>query len=102
MSLSLPVEIANIILPFAPLFSKRVWSHAQILVVGALLATGKRTITSILGVMGSRYEEHFQSYHRVLNRAVWSSKDASRVLLMMLVTMAGSNWANHHGYRRYN
>ena len=87
MSLSLPVEIANIILPFAPLFSKRVWSHAQILVVGALLATGKRTITSILGVMGLSEEEHFQSYHRVLNRAVWSSLEASRVLLMMLVTM---------------
>ena len=87
MSLSLPVEVAKIILPFAALFSKRVWGHAQILVVGAILATGKRTITSILGVMGLSEEEHLQSYHRVLNRAVWSSLEASRVLLMMLVTM---------------
>lgn len=37
--------------------------------------------------MGLSEEEHFQSYHRVLNRAVWSSLEASRVLLMMLVTM---------------
>lgn len=73
MSPNLPVEIASIILPFAALFSKRVWCHAQILVVGAILATGKRTITLILGVMGARYEEQFQNYHRVLNRAVWSS-----------------------------
>lgn len=87
MSLNLPVEIASIILPFAALFSKRVWCHAQILMVGAILATGKRTITSILGVMGLSESEHFQNYHRVLNRAVWSSLEGSRVLLMMLVTM---------------
>src|SRR3712207_3895863 len=29
--------------------------------------------------------EHFQCYHRVLNRAVWSAREASRVLLGLLV-----------------
>ena len=87
MNLNLPVEIVSIILPFAALFSKPVWSHAQILLVGAILATGKRTITSVLAVMGLSEEEHFQNYHRVLNRAVWSGLEASRVLLMILVTM---------------
>ena len=85
--MNLPVEIASIILPFAALFSKRVWCHAQVLVVGAILATGKRTVTSILGVMGLTESEHFQNYHRVLNRTVWSSLAASRVLLMMLITI---------------
>lgn len=37
--------------------------------------------------MGLSQEEHFQNYHRVLNRAVWSSLEASRMLLMMLITM---------------
>ena len=69
------------------MFSKRVWCQAQVLVVGAILTTGKRTITSVLGVMGLTQEEHFQNYHRVLNRAVWSSLEASRILLIMLVTV---------------
>lgn len=37
--------------------------------------------------MGLSEEEHFQNYHRVLNRAVWSNLKASRILLMTLVTM---------------
>lgn len=87
VNLNLPVEIVSIILPFAALFSKPVWNHAQILLVGAILATGKRTITSVLAVMGLSEEKHFQNYHRVLNRAVWSGLEASRVLLMILVKM---------------
>ena len=87
VSLNLPVQVASIIEPFAAVFSKRVWCQAQILVVGAILTTGKRTITSVLGVMGLTQEEHFQNYHRVLNRAVWSSLEASRILLIMLVTV---------------
>lgn len=87
MNVNLPVEIASIILPFARLFTKPVWSHVQTLLVGAIITTGKRTITSILNVIGLSEEEHFQNYHRVLNRAVWSSLEASRVLLMALVAI---------------
>jgi len=58
VNLNLPVEIVSIILPFATLFSKPVWSHAQILLVGAILATGKRTMTSVLAVLGLSEEKH--------------------------------------------
>jgi DDE superfamily endonuclease len=84
---NLPAEIASIITPFATLFSNPVWQKVQILFVGAILATGKRTVTSILSVMGLTQEKHFQNYHRVLNRSVWSSLADRRVLLTMLVTM---------------
>lgn len=70
---------------FAPLFSKRVWQHVQILVVGAILTPRKRTVTAVLRVMGLSEEKHFQNYHRVLSRAVWSSRAASQVLLKQLV-----------------
>lgn len=83
----MPVEIASIVLPFAALFTKPVWSHIQILLVGVILTTGKRTITSVLAVMGLSEEKHFQNYHRVLNRSVWSSLEASRILLMIMVAM---------------
>jgi len=50
--LTLPVELANLIVGFAPLFSNPVWEHVQVLLVGAILAPGKRTVTSALRARG--------------------------------------------------
>lgn len=83
--LTLPKDYCTLISTFANVFSKRVWCHVQVLLVGAILAPGKRTVTSVLRVMGLSDEVHFQNYHRVLNRAVWSSLEVSRVLLMLLI-----------------
>jgi hypothetical protein len=46
MNTTIPVEITSILLPFAALFTKPVWGYAQTLVMGAILTTLKRTITS--------------------------------------------------------
>ena len=70
---------------FAPLFSDRVWWQVQTLLVGALLAPGKRTVTSCLRILGLSQERHFVNYHRVLSRARWSGREASRLLLGLLV-----------------
>jgi len=83
--LSMPVTLTRWIVRFAPLLSKRVWEHAQVLIVGALLAPGKRTVTAVLRVLGREQEPHFQKYHRVLNRARWSSVAVARVLLALVV-----------------
>ena len=82
---SLPPEMIVVCAPFAQLFSDRVWHHAQVLVLGAILASGKRTVSSCLRVMGLAWETHFTNYHRVLNRAQWSALQASKVLLGLLV-----------------
>ncbi|MBE9079877.1 transposase [Romeria aff. gracilis LEGE 07310] len=81
------MEIVSVIGLFAPLFSHRVWDSALVLVVGAILAPGKRTVSAILRVMGPSQAENYQTYHRVLNRAVWSSLNASRILLVHLVSV---------------
>jgi hypothetical protein len=73
--------------PFAQLFSDRVWLHAQVLVVGAILVPGKRTVSSCLRVMGVAWEYHFTNYHRVLNRATWSAWQASKILLGLIVVL---------------
>jgi hypothetical protein len=72
---------ASLLQAFAPLFRSRVWSSAQVLLLGAILAPGERTVTSVLRIVGLGKERHFQNYHRVLNRARWSSREASRILL---------------------
>jgi hypothetical protein len=81
----MPCEFVNLIVAFAPLFSKPVFQQAQTLLMGAILAPAKRTVTSTLRVMGLSEDEHFQNYHRVLNRAAWSPLAASRILLRLLV-----------------
>jgi hypothetical protein len=83
--LHLPREIIAVLRRFAPVFSERTWDWAQVLLVGAILAPGQRTVTAILRVMGLSGEAQFQNYHRVLNRATWSSRALSRILLRALV-----------------
>jgi hypothetical protein len=50
--LTLPAALVPLIIEFAPRFSKPVWEHAKVLLVGAMLAPGKRTVTACLRVMG--------------------------------------------------
>jgi hypothetical protein len=83
---TLPPEFAPIILAFAPLFRKSgTWKHAQLLLLGAILAPGKRTVTSALRILGLSADRYFQNYHRVLNRAVWIPRHASLILLRLLL-----------------
>src|SRR3712207_2695516 len=82
---TLPPKMVQLLAPFAPLFSKRVWQHAQVLLIGAILAPGRRTVSSALRAMGLEREKRFHRYHRVLSHASWSSKEASRVLLGLVV-----------------
>jgi DDE superfamily endonuclease len=84
--LSLPPLFVALLAVFAPLFSDRVWQQAQVLFVGAMLAPGKRTVTSCLRIAGLGEERRFVHYHRVLSRARWRGREASRLLLGLLIT----------------
>ncbi len=81
----MPPEFAAIMIAFQPLFSKSVFQHANVLTAGAILAPGRRTVASVLRIMGLSRLATFQNYHRVLNRAAWSARAAAQVLLLMLV-----------------
>src|ERR671937_1628109 len=85
--LSLPIAFSSAIGVFAPVFSRPVWQHVKVLLTGAVLAPGQRTVTAILRIMGLSAAPNFQTYHRVLNRAVWSPLYASRLLLRLLVAV---------------
>ncbi len=80
----LPPELAPVMIPFRSIFSKSVYRRALVLVVGALLAVRARTVTAALRVMGRDHAPDFGTYHRVLNRAVWSPREAARLLLLQL------------------
>src|SRR5512135_400430 len=88
----LPPEIIALLAAFAPLFSDRAWNKAQVLAVGAILATGHRTVCSALRVMGLSRERHFTNYHRVLNRDAWSCLASGQVLLGLIVAVLPRDW----------
>ncbi|MGH2614857.1 MAG: transposase, partial [Thermomicrobiales bacterium] len=82
---TLPATMIAVLRAFAPLFSPRVWSHAQVLLVGAILAPAQRTVAAALRVTGRAQGRQFHRYHRVLSRAAWSGLAVGRVLLGLLV-----------------
>jgi hypothetical protein len=83
--LILPRILVTVLGAFAPMFSKRVVEPVKRLLVGAILAPGKRTITAVLRVMGHSDNVHFQNDHRVLSRARWPALRGGRIWLSSLV-----------------
>ena len=81
----LPARFAAVILAFAPLFVHRSWQHARVLLVGAILTPGRRTVASVLRITGRSHERRFVNYHRVLSRAAWCPRTGARTLLGLLV-----------------
>jgi hypothetical protein len=55
------------------------------LLSGAILAPGRRTITAALRILGRERDPDFCTYHRILNRAAWPSRTAESRLLALLI-----------------
>lgn len=89
---SLPAAIIAVLHPFAVLFSRPVWGYVQVLLVGAVLCRGPRTVTAILRVMGLGGEKRFAKYHRVLSRARWSGLQGGKILLGLLISLLPPAW----------
>ena len=83
--LTLPDSIVAVLLPFATLFQRRTWIKAQVLLAGAILSPGQRTVASALRIMGLSGDRNYARYHHVLNRAAWSPLQVSQVLLRLLI-----------------
>ena len=84
---SLSPIILAVLQPFSILFSKPSWKKALTLILGALICTGKRTVCSSLRAMGLSNDISFSKYHHLLNRAKWSSLQASKILFFMLISL---------------
>ena len=83
----LPAAIITLLTTFELCFTKPTWKYAQTLLIGAILCTGNRTVTACLRVMGLSNEKHFDRYHNVLSRAVWSGLQASKILFGLLILL---------------
>lgn len=82
---TLVATMIRLLPPFGPLYSRRVWQNAQVLLMGAILAPGRRRASSALRAMGLDQHKRLHRYHWVLSHDSWSSVRASRVLFGLLV-----------------
>ena len=80
-----PPVLAAWLSVFRPCFTAPVWNHVLVLVAGAVLAPGKRTVTQALRVMGLGDEPGFGRYREVLNRARWDARALARLLLLHIL-----------------
>jgi len=80
-----PAKLARWMRPFAAGFTAPTWQHVLVLVIGAILAPGRRTVAAALRVTGLDQDPHFTNYHRVLNRNRWSGRKIARRLFRLLV-----------------
>ena len=81
----LPARFASVIIAFAPLFVQRSWQHAQTLLIGAILAPGRRTVTRRLRLMGRRREREVANAPRGLSRAAGGLRAGARLRLGRLL-----------------
>ena len=83
--LELPERFVSRLASFADLFTRPTWSNVLVLVAGVVLAPGRRTVTAALRILGRDRDPAFCTFHRILNRAAWSSRAAAGRLLILLI-----------------
>src|ERR687890_444123 len=71
--------------PFAAALGRQTWRRAVVLVTGALLSPGRRTVTSALRAAGPGNAPGFANYHKVLSEGRWSGLALAERLLALLV-----------------
>jgi len=82
----LPTEIITVFAHFQPAFTQPSYRKVVVLLVGTILARGRRTVTAALRAVGYQQHQQWAKYHHLLNRANWSGLTVSRLLLQLLVT----------------
>src|SRR5713101_1935832 len=82
----LPERFLSRLAGFADLFTRPTWPTVLVLLAGVILAPGRRTVTAALRILGRDRDPDFCTFHRVLNRAAWSSRAVAGRLLLLLVT----------------
>lgn len=82
---SILTDTLPVFLELAPAFTRPTFARAQLLVVAAVLTTGRRTIANLLRTLGALVPGQASSYHRLLSHARWSGLQLAALLLRFLL-----------------
>src|SRR5918994_1556139 len=84
--MKLPNFAVPVLSTFQPSFSTPTYHRFLVLLLGAILTTGRQTITNILRTVRHHAKGHISSDHRVFSQRRWSSWELARMLLTFVFT----------------
>jgi len=84
-AVAVPALLAAWLAPFRDGFAAAVWPRVLVLITGAVLAPGQRTVSAALRVMGLADQPGFGRYHAVLSEARWDGRALAYKLLRHLL-----------------
>ena len=80
----LPQVMEEILMPFAAAFNQPTAVRMQVILVGVILARGRRTVTNIVWTMGDLASGDCSAFHRVFSRAPWNMLQPGKSLATLL------------------
>ena len=89
--INLPSVAEPLLMSFSIAFTEPTFQRSLVLLVGAILAKGRRTITNLLWAVGDLAEGDPSDYHRVFSRAPWSLWNVGRVLAIAVIKLAATD-----------
>ena len=107
---ALPRVAEPLLMGLSIAFTEPTFNRFVVLLVGAILTKGRRTITSILWVMRGLAPGHMTNYHRVFSRAPWLLFPLGQALAAVIIALVPDEWivvamddttAQHKGKKVY-
>jgi hypothetical protein len=83
--MNIPTCAIPVLTMFRPTFSAPTYHRFMILVLAAVLTTGRRTVTNRLRTVRDQAPGHASSSHRVLSQRRWSAWTLARMLIVFLL-----------------
>lgn len=83
--LPLPDVAVPLIMSLSIPFTEPTFNRILVLLAGTILAKGRRTITSVLWIMGKQAPGHMSDYHRVFSRAPWILMPLGKILAAAVI-----------------
>ena len=103
--MNVPACAMPVLSMFRPAFSTPTYHRFLVLVLAAVLTTGRRTVTNLLRTVPDQAHGHGSSDHRVLSQRRWSAWALARALIAFLldhvvppgpVLLAGDDTVTEH------
>ncbi len=83
--MNVPTCAMPVLSMFRPAFSTPTYHRFLVLVLAAILTTGRRTVTNLLRTVRSQAPGHVSAYHRVFSQRRWSAWALARTLIAFLL-----------------
>jgi DDE superfamily endonuclease len=102
---AIPSAARPLLMEFACAFTRPTFPRWLMLLIAAILTTGRRTILNLLRTVGPLAPGHPSSYHRVFSRRCWSTWKLARILAAFIlahwvpqgpVYLAGDDTVDEH------